>query len=82
MREMLNAANFYPDDDCTLLRHKLASHHGLPPEQVLVTAGSTEMLSLSCQTLLAPGLNAVSSERSFIVYSMQWWRARVSLKCP
>jgi histidinol-phosphate aminotransferase len=28
------------------------------------------LLSLLCQTLLAPGLNAVTSERSFIVYSM------------
>ena len=37
---------------------------------MLVTAGSTGMLSLLCQTLLAPGLNAVTSERSFIVYSM------------
>jgi histidinol-phosphate aminotransferase len=70
MREVLNAANFYPDDDCSLLRYKLAAYHGLPPEQVLVTAGSTAMLSLLCQTLLAPGLNAVTSERSFIVYSM------------
>src|SRR5271166_5316356 len=70
MREGLKTANFYPDDDCSLLRHKLATHHGLPPEQVLVTAGSTALLSLLCQTLLAPGLNAVTSERSFIVYSM------------
>jgi histidinol-phosphate aminotransferase len=70
MREHLNAANFYPDDDCCLLRNKLAAYHGLPPEQVLVTAGSTAMLSLLCQTLLAPGLNAVTSECSFILYSM------------
>lgn len=70
MREVLKAANSYPDDESSLLRHKLAEHHGLPPEQVLVTAGSTAMLSLLCQTLLAPGLNAVTSERSFIVYSM------------
>jgi histidinol-phosphate aminotransferase len=70
MREVLNAANFYPDDDCSLLRHKLATHHGLPAEQVLAGAGSTELLSLLCQTLLAPGLNAVTSERSFIIYSM------------
>src|ERR1700724_2630592 len=70
MGEVLKAANSYPDDNCSLLRHKLAEHHGLPPEQVLVTAGSTAMLSLLCQTLLAPGLNAVTSERSFIVYSM------------
>jgi histidinol-phosphate aminotransferase len=70
MRAVLNSANFYPDDDCSQLRQKLATHHGLPAEQVLVTAGSTAMLSLLCQTLLAPGLNAVTSERSFIVYSM------------
>jgi len=70
MRSALNAANFYPDDDCSQLRRALAAHHELPPEQVLVTAGSTALLSLLCQTLLAPGLNAVTSERSFIVYSM------------
>jgi len=70
LREALNASNFYPDDDSTLLRHKLAEQHELPPDQVLVTAGSTEMLSLLCQTLLAPGMNAVTSERSFIIYSM------------
>ena len=70
MRGSLSAANLYPDDDCSRLRHSLAAHHGVPPEQVLVTAGSTALLSLLCQTLLTPGLNAVTSERSFIVYSM------------
>jgi histidinol-phosphate aminotransferase len=70
MRNALGTANSYPDDDSGPLCLKLATHHGLPPEQVLVTAGSTGLLSLLCQTLLAPGLNAVTSERSFIVYSM------------
>jgi len=70
MRTALGAANLYPDDDCSQLRAKLATHHELSPEQVLVTAGSTALLSLLCQTLLAPGLNAVTSERSFIVYSL------------
>jgi histidinol-phosphate aminotransferase len=70
MRRGLSTSNLYPDDDCSPLRLKLAEHHGLPPGQLLVTAGSTAMLGLLCQTLLAPGLNAVMSERSFIVYSM------------
>jgi histidinol-phosphate aminotransferase len=70
MQSALESSSLYPDDDCTQLRLKLAMHHGVPPEQVLVTAGSTGMLSLLCQTLLAPGLNAVTSERSFIVYPM------------
>ncbi len=70
MQSILPATGYYPEDDCTELRRKLASYHDLPPEQVLVTAGSTALLGLLCQTLLAPGLNAITSERSFIVYSM------------
>src|SRR5205807_1750305 len=62
MRAALATANFYPDDDCRLMRRTLGAHHDLPPEQVLVTAGSTALLSILCQTLLSPGLNAVTSE--------------------
>ncbi len=64
------AANFYPDDNCLELRARLATHHDVAVDQVLVTAGSTEMLALLCQTMLAPGRNAVTSERSFIIYRM------------
>ena len=70
MRSALATQNFYPDDDSTELRRRLALHHRVSQEQILVTAGSTEMLALLCQTMLAPGLNAVTSERSFIIYSM------------
>ncbi|HZQ95413.1 MAG TPA: histidinol-phosphate transaminase [Candidatus Sulfotelmatobacter sp.] len=70
MREALESSNFYPEDDSAPLRRKLADVHELPAEQILVTAGSTQMLSLLCQTLLGPGLNAITSERSFIVYGM------------
>lgn len=70
MQAAIASANSYPEDDCTELRRKLASYHELPTEQVMVTAGSTALIALLCQTLLEPGLNAVTSERSFIVYSM------------
>ena len=70
MRRGLAAANSYPDDDCQQLTHTLAAYHAVPPGQVLVTAGSTALLGLLCRTMLAPGLNAITSERSFIVYSM------------
>src|SRR5271165_341976 len=66
----LSGANSYPDDDCTELRRKLAELHQVKLDQVLVTAGSTALLGLLCQTMLAPGLNAVTSERSFVVYAM------------
>ncbi|HKF03166.1 MAG TPA: histidinol-phosphate transaminase [Candidatus Sulfotelmatobacter sp.] len=70
MRAALASTAAYPEDDCTLLRQKLAELHELPADHVLVTPGSTGMLTLLCQTLLGPGLNAVTSERSFIVYAM------------
>ena len=70
LRVSLEGLHAYPDDDCSGLRERLASVHSLPFEQVMVTAGSTQMLSLLCQTLLAEGLNAVTSERSFVVYGM------------
>jgi histidinol-phosphate aminotransferase len=70
MRPALATANCYPDDDCTRLRRKLAEFHDIASDQVVVTAGSTALLSLLCQTMLGPGLNAVTSERSFIVYSL------------
>jgi len=70
MRAALASTAAYPEDDCTPLRHRLAALHELAAEQVLVTAGSTGMLALLCQILLGPGLNAVTSERSFIVYGM------------
>ena len=70
MRLALAESHAYPDDHCTELCRRLAAYHDIPSEQVLVTAGSTALLSLLCQTMLAPGLNAVTSERSFIVYAM------------
>jgi histidinol-phosphate aminotransferase len=69
IRSALATVNLYPDDDCSELRRRVAAHDGVQIEQTLVTAGSTGLLSLLCQTLLAPGLNAVTSERSFVVYS-------------
>jgi histidinol-phosphate aminotransferase len=70
MQSALFTANCYPDDGCTRVQRRLAEYHSVAPEQVLVTAGSTGVLSLLCQTMLVSGLNAVTSERSFIVYGM------------
>ena len=70
MRRAIESTHEYPDDDCIELRTRLAARHNVRPEQVLVTPGSAGMLSLLCQTLLAPGRNAVTSALSFIVYGM------------
>ena len=67
-----NAAlvHFYPDNDNAELRRSLAMHHQLSPEQIIVTDGSTAMLDIVARSFLSPGLNAISSERSFIIYPL------------
>jgi histidinol-phosphate aminotransferase len=68
MRSVLSECNFYPDNDARELRDELAKRHDVKPEQVVVTAGSTALLGIIARTLLSPGLNAVTSKHSFIVY--------------
>ena len=68
MQAVLTESNFYPDNDAIELRQKLAERHNVLPEQIVPTAGSTAFLGIIARTLLSPGLNAVTSERSFIVY--------------
>jgi len=68
MRAVLADTNFYPDNDAVELRQKLAEYHDVEPDQIVPTAGSTALLGIIARTLLAPGLNAITSELSFIVY--------------
>ena len=70
MQAVLQGCSVYPDDDATTLRVRLAEHHGVPVEQVLVAGGLTEFLGMLANTFLAPGLNAVTSQRSFMVYRL------------
>jgi histidinol-phosphate aminotransferase len=60
----------YPEIQATELHEAIAAFHGVEPDQVLVTAGATELLGLLAKALLAPGLNALTSARSFIVYKL------------
>jgi histidinol-phosphate aminotransferase len=61
-------SHFYPDNGVTALTARLAELHQLEPSQIVVTAGSTTLLDIIARTLLGPGLNAVTSKLSFIVY--------------
>lgn len=60
----------YPEIQATELHEAIAAFHGVQPGQVLVTAGATELLCILAKALLAPGLNAITSARSFIVYKL------------
>jgi histidinol-phosphate aminotransferase len=68
MQAAASGAHLYPDNDTMALRERLATHHGISPDQLVVTAGSSNLLDILARTLLAPRHNAVTSERSFVVY--------------
>ena len=68
MQAALAETNYYPDNDAIELRQNIAQHHNVQPEQVVPVAGLTALLGMVARSLLSPGLNAITSERSFIVY--------------
>ena len=65
---VLREAHLYPDNDVSELRRKLAEFHGIGPENIVPAAGLTALLGMIARTLLSPGLSAITSERSFIIY--------------
>src|SRR6202007_50063 len=70
MREAVASGHLYPDDASWALRENLAAKHGVRPEQILISNGTTALLGVIARTLLRPGLNALTSECSFISYPM------------
>ncbi|PYV71691.1 MAG: histidinol-phosphate transaminase [Acidobacteria bacterium] len=60
----------YPEIHALDLHQEIAGFHGVNAEQVLVTAGATELLCMIARVLLGPGLEAVTSACSFIVYKL------------
>jgi histidinol-phosphate aminotransferase len=68
IRTAASAVNLYPDNDASELRAELAARHKLAPEQIFLADGSLGLLDILARTFLAPGLNCITSERSFISY--------------
>lgn len=54
----------YPDGDITA---EIAKHHGLKPENVLLGAGSGEILNIACSALLAGDRTIVGPEPSYAI---------------
>jgi histidinol-phosphate aminotransferase len=69
-RRALGDANWYPDGGSKRLREVLASRHNVRPEEVFVGLGSSEIIDLASRTLLSPGLNGITSEGSFALFSI------------
>jgi histidinol-phosphate aminotransferase len=70
LREAVAGVHRYPDGGGHRLRHALAAHWGVAPEEVVLGNGSNELLELVGRVFLMPGDEAVYAAQSFVVYEM------------
>ena len=68
MQAALAGAHRYPDAGAVALRQGLAERFDMPPEQIICTNGSDEMVLLLCLAFLGVGDEAVMAEGTFISY--------------
>lgn len=66
----LREAHLYPDGGYYALRQKLATKWSLGMDQFVIGDGSNELLELLGHAFLAPGLECVMHQSSFIVYKL------------
>jgi len=69
-RRALGDANWYPDGGSKHLREVLAQRIGVRPEEIFVGLGSSEIIDLASRVLLRPGLEGITSEGSFALFSI------------
>ena len=60
----------YPDGSAYLLKNKLHEKLGIDPARITVGNGSNDVLELVARVFLGPGLEAIVSEHSFVVYPL------------
>jgi histidinol-phosphate aminotransferase len=66
----LREANLYPDGGYYALRSKLAQKLSLGPDQFIIGDGSNELIELLGHAFLAPGVECVMPQASFVVYKL------------
>ncbi len=60
--------NTYPDTASFYLRKRLAEYNGVDEENVIVGAGSVEVIRMILRSFLLPGETVLTSEKTFLFY--------------
>ena len=60
----------YPDDQALFLRQALAEHLGVRASQIIVGAGSNELLGLVARAYLEPGDETLYTRHGFLLYAL------------
>jgi histidinol-phosphate aminotransferase len=70
INDELSQIHCYPDSDNYYLRQRLAAINGLQLEQVIVGAGSVELIHMLIRTFLKAGEKVLTSEKTFSLYKI------------
>jgi histidinol-phosphate aminotransferase len=70
MRAALSSANLYPDGGGFYLREALAGKLGISRDQLILGAGSNEIIEFLGHAFLDRGDEVVTSEHAFVVYKL------------
>ncbi len=70
MQKVIAGLHLYPDGNAFYLKQKLAGKLGLKPENLILGNGSSEIIEFVGHALLGPGVDAVMSQYSFIIYML------------
>lgn len=70
IKKEISNLNFYPENDSFYLRHRIADYNGIGADNVIVGAGSVELISLIVRTFLLPDQMVLASEKTFLMYKI------------
>ncbi len=70
IRHSLVRTNFYPDGSGYYLRKKLAEIQHLDMSQIILGAGSTDLIELVAKTFLTAGDQGITSQSAFYIYRL------------
>jgi len=79
LEEALPRLNSYPDGQSYYLRHVIAQHLGVKPEQVTVGNGADGLIMQTCMAYLDESSEAIVSQSSFPVYDIYTHVMRATL---
>lgn len=79
LREALPRLNFYPDGQSYYLRHAIAHHLGVEPEQVTAGNGADGLIMQTCLAYLDEDSEVIVSRSSFPVYDIYTHVMRAAL---
>jgi len=81
MRWALDRCNRYPDDTGYELRQKIARRFKVSVDEVIVSAGASDLLGIAFNAVLDPEAEVLTSEGSFVVYYLLGEATGMRMEC-